>query len=189
MRYAYPCVLTPEEDGGFSVCFPDVPEALTCGENEAEALAMAEDALAVALGAYVRSREDIPAPGTVLPGQVTVAVPLVVAAKLALYTAMCDQGLSNVALAGRMGLSEGSIRKLLNPSHRSHIRQVERALRHVGKRLVVEDGGHPTAILVPADYPDQQAADEAAEGLRALRARIGCLTVSEILSLRDEGRR
>ena len=43
MRYAYPCVLTPEEDGdGFSISFPDVPEALTCGDDRAEALAMAE---------------------------------------------------------------------------------------------------------------------------------------------------
>ena len=139
MRYAYPCVLTPENGGGFSVSFPSVPEALTCGEDEAEALAMAEDALAVALGAYVRSREDIPEPGPVLPDQITVAVPLVVAAKLALYTAMREQGLSKVGLAARMGLSEGTVRKLLNPAHRSHIRQVEKALRHVGKRLVVED--------------------------------------------------
>ena len=55
-----------------------------------------EDALAVALGAYVRSRENIPVPGPVLPGQVTVAVPLVVAAKLALCTAMREQGLTQV---------------------------------------------------------------------------------------------
>ena len=50
MQYAYPCVLTPEEDGGFSVSFPDVPEALTCGNDRVESLAMAEDGLAVALG-------------------------------------------------------------------------------------------------------------------------------------------
>ena len=140
MRYAYPCVLTPEENGGFSVSFPNVPEALTCGDDRAEALAMAEDALAVALGAYVRDREDIPLPGPVLPGQVMVAVPLVVAAKLALYTAMREQGLSKVGLAARMGVSEGAVRKLMNPEHRSHIRQVEKALGHLGRRLVVEDG-------------------------------------------------
>ena len=140
MRYAYPCVLAPEEGGGFSVSFPDVPEALTCGDDRAEALAMAEDALAVALGAYVRAREDIPSPGPLLSEQVTVAVPLVVAAKLALYTAMREQQLSKVGLAARMGVSEGAIRKLMNPGHRSHIRQVEKALRHLGRRLVVEDG-------------------------------------------------
>ena len=74
------------------------------------------------------------------PGQEVVAVPLVVAAKLALYSAMREQGLSKVGLARLMGLSEGAVRKLLNPGHRSHIRQVEKALRKVGRRLVVEDG-------------------------------------------------
>ena len=44
MRYAYPCVLASEEDGGYSVSFPHVPEALTCGDDREEALAMAEDA-------------------------------------------------------------------------------------------------------------------------------------------------
>lgn len=140
MRYAYPCVLAPEEGGGFSVSFPDVPEALTCGDDRTEALAMAEDALAVALGAYVRAREDIPSPGPLLSEQVMVAVPLVVAAKLALYTTMREQELSKVGLAARLGVSEGAIRKLMNPGHRSHIRHVEKALRHLGRRLVVEDG-------------------------------------------------
>lgn len=85
MRYAYPCVLTAEEGGGFSVSFPDVPEAITCGEDRAEALAMAEDALAAALGACVQYREEVPAPSAAAPGQELVAVPPVVAAKLALY--------------------------------------------------------------------------------------------------------
>ena len=84
MQYVYPCELTPEQDGGFSVSFPDVPEALTCGADEVEALAMAEDALAVALGAYVRAHEEVPVPGTVRPGQFTVAVPPLEAAKLGL---------------------------------------------------------------------------------------------------------
>ena len=140
MRYAYPCVLTPEEEGGYSVSFPNVPEALTCGDDRDEALAMAEDALAVGLGAYVQCREEIPAPGPIAPGQEVVAVPLVVAAKLALYSAMREQGLTKVGLARLMGLSEGAVRKLLNPGHRSHIRQVERALRKVGRRLVGGDG-------------------------------------------------
>ncbi|MDE2982192.1 MAG: type II toxin-antitoxin system HicB family antitoxin [Gemmatimonadota bacterium] len=189
MRYAYPCELTPEQDGGFSVSFPHVPEALTCGDDEADALAMAEDALAIALGAYVRAREEIPAPGPVQPGQVTVAVPLVVAAKLALYTAMREQGLSNVGLAARMGLSEGAIRKLLNPEHRSHIRQVEKALSKVDKRLVVEVGERPTVTFASTAGPDQRAAAKAAEGLRSLRDRVGGFSVSEMLSMRDEGRR
>lgn len=140
MRYAYPCVLAPEADGGgFSVSFPDVPEALTCGEGRAEALTMAEDALAAALSAYVHGREDVPAPSAAAQGQELVAVPPIVAAKLALYSAMRSQGVTKVALAARLGLSEGAVRKLLNPGHRSHISQVEKALRAIGRSLVVED--------------------------------------------------
>ena len=49
MIYAYPCQLTAdEEDGGLVATFPDVPEAITGGRDRAEALAMAEDALATA---------------------------------------------------------------------------------------------------------------------------------------------
>ena len=63
MRYTYPCVLTPElDDGGFSVSFPDVPEALTGGDDRAQALEKATDALAVALSFYVDGRREIPVP-------------------------------------------------------------------------------------------------------------------------------
>ena len=33
MQYVYPCNFAPEEEGGFDVSFPDVPEALTCGKR------------------------------------------------------------------------------------------------------------------------------------------------------------
>ena len=52
---------------------------------------------------------------------------------------MRTQGITKVALAARMDVSEGAIRKLLNPDHRSHISQVEKALRAVGRALVLED--------------------------------------------------
>lgn len=139
MRYAYPCVLAPEDAGGFSVSFPDIPEALTCGDERTEALERAEDALAVALAAYVHDRRDIPLPSATQKGQEPVSVPPVVAAKIALYTAMRDQGMTKVALAARMGISEAAVRKLLNPDHRSHIDKVEAALKLLGRSLVVED--------------------------------------------------
>ena len=69
MQYVYPCNFAPEEDGGFDVSFPDVPEALTCGNDRAEALVMAEDALTVALGTYVDNRQSIPVPSVAVAGQ------------------------------------------------------------------------------------------------------------------------
>ena len=139
MRYVYPCVLTPEEGGGFFVRFPDVPGALTCGDDRAEALLMAEDALAVALAGYVQQQRDIPLPSPVKKGQEVVTLPPLIAAKLALYTAMRQQGVTKVALAARLGLSESVVRRLVNPDHRSHISQVEKALRAIGRKLAVED--------------------------------------------------
>lgn len=138
MRYAYPCVLTPA-DGGFLVGFPEVPEALTEGATREEALVMAEDALAVALAGYVHLGRDIPQPGKLEPGLDLVPLPPVVAAKLALYTAMRAQGVTKVALAERLGLSEAAVRKLLNPDHRSHISKVDAALRLLGRTLVLDD--------------------------------------------------
>ncbi len=146
MRYAYPCsILRDEEEEratgreAYNVTFPDVYGANTGGWSWEEALEMARDCLGVALGMYVKAREDIPAPSPLAEGQVLISVAPIVAAKLALYAAMREQGISNVALALRLGLQENAVRRLLDPGHRSHITSVEKALRAVGRSLVVED--------------------------------------------------
>ena len=121
MTYAYPCELTPADDGSLVATFPDVPEAITGGGNRSEALAMAEDALATALAGYVHEKWDIPAPSEAAAGEVLVPVSPVVAAKLALYSAMRAQRITKVELARRLGISESAARKLTNPDHRSHV--------------------------------------------------------------------
>ena len=139
MRYAYPCILHEEEEGGYYVTFPDVPEALTGGETQEETLELASDALAVALAFYVHDRRDIPQPSRLGKGQHAVSVPPIIAAKLSLYQAMRTQKVTNVALAKQLGISESAVRKLLDPDRRSHIGQVEKALKILGRTLVVED--------------------------------------------------
>ena len=139
MRYVYPCVLGPEEGGGFFVTFPDVPGANTCGDDRADALEMAEDALAVALAGYVHQRWDIPVPSPAKANQIPVVVPPLIAAKLVLYSAMREQGMSPTALATRLGMSGGAVTRLLDPDHHSPISRIEKALRVVGRRLAVED--------------------------------------------------
>ena len=138
MIYTFPCQLTHDEDGGLVATFPDVSEAITSGRDRAEALADAEDALAVALAGYVHEKWDIPTPGAATDGQVSVPVPPVIAAKLALYTAMGEQRISKVELGRRLGVSESAVRKLTNPDHRSHMSLVQKALRAVGLSLRVE---------------------------------------------------
>ena len=114
-----------------------MPGALTFGADEAEAIAEAEDCLIAALGGYIQQREPIPKPSAAR-GRPTVVLPPLVAAKLALYEALRAAGLSNVALAERLGVTESIVRRLLDLDHRSHIGQVDAALRALGKRLAVE---------------------------------------------------
>ena len=64
-------------------------------------------------------------------------MPAVVAAKLALYSAMRAQRITKVELAGRLRVSESAARKLTNPDHRSHVSQVLKALSAVARRLKV----------------------------------------------------
>ncbi len=138
MELAYPVNLSLQDDGSILVTFPGVPEALTDGETEAEALAEALDCLIAALGGYINDRRDIPRPSRPKRGQPVVALPPLVSAKLALYQAMRDAGITRVALGERLGVSEGAVRRLLDLDHRSHIGQIDAALVALGKRLVVE---------------------------------------------------
>ena len=152
MHYTYPCILAPEDEGGFSIFFPDLPEALTCGDDRRSALEMAEDALIVALSGRIADRKDIPVPSAALPGQESIAVPPLLAAKLALYTAIRKQGITQVALASRMGVSESVVRKLLDPAHRSHIDNVVTALRLLGRNLLTADRATISPPTVPPPF-------------------------------------
>ena len=65
MRYAYPAIFTPEEDGGFSVNFPDLEGCYTCGDDMPDALMMAEDVLALVLYGYEAEGKVIPEPSLI----------------------------------------------------------------------------------------------------------------------------
>jgi len=55
-------VLEPEEEGGFTVRVPSLPEIVTYGKDEQEALAMAEDAIRLVIEDCVARGEPIPTP-------------------------------------------------------------------------------------------------------------------------------
>jgi predicted RNase H-like HicB family nuclease len=61
-RYAYPAVFTREDNGQFSVNFPDLDGCYTCGDDIKDALMMAEDVLAFTLYDYERDGREIPEP-------------------------------------------------------------------------------------------------------------------------------
>jgi len=137
MRYAYPAELDPEPDGSaVNLWFPDVPGARTWGDDEAEALALAEDCLVTALYGCVRFGEPIPRPGPGR-GRPMIPVPPLVAAKLALYAAMRARGMSGGKLARRLGVTQKVVQSMLHLKRRTHIGHLERALAQLGVQLEV----------------------------------------------------
>ena len=136
MRYAYPANLEWEPDrSAVTVTFDDLPGA-TFGATESEALARAEEFLETALSFFTDDGSPTPTP-TPANGRPLVFPRPLVAAKLALHDAMLAANLSNVELGRRLDLDEKAVRRLRDPLHRSHIGQVEAALRQLGKRLEV----------------------------------------------------
>ena len=61
-KYAYPAIFTPEEDGSYSINFPDLEGCYTCGDSLEDGIEMASDALALVLYGYEKDGREIPAP-------------------------------------------------------------------------------------------------------------------------------
>jgi antitoxin HicB len=135
---AYPASFLPEENGkGFHVRFPDLPEALTGGTDFEDTLEQAVDCLAEAIAGRITRGDEIPVPSKLKRGQHPVSVPLYLAPKLALYLALREAGMSNTELAGRLGVSETVIRRMLDPRHNTKPEKIQAASLTLSKRIVV----------------------------------------------------
>jgi antitoxin HicB len=139
MRYVYPVVIESDEDARYVATAPDVPEAITDGATRQEALKEMSEALGAALAGYVLEGRELPQPSKARRGQYLVPVAPLVAAKLALRAAMREEGVSNVALASRLGVSEAAVRRLVDPDHASRLDGVVAALSVLGRGLIIED--------------------------------------------------
>ena len=117
--------------------FPDLPEALTGGDNLADTYAQAADRLAEAIAGRIARGDVISPPSHAKRGQHLISVPLYLAPKLALYLALRERGMPNTELAKRLGVSETVIRRMLNPKHDTKPEKIQAALAALGKRIVI----------------------------------------------------
>jgi antitoxin HicB len=100
--------------GGFVVTFPDVPEAITQGDTMEEAMAMASEALELALTFYMEKWADLPVPGSLKRGMRMVRIPALSEAKFRLYSALRAAGVSKIDLARRLKCSPSQVDWLLD---------------------------------------------------------------------------
>ena len=61
-KYVFPAVFTPEDIGGYSINFPDLPSCYTQGDDLKDGYKMAEDVASAVLVVLENEHKAIPAP-------------------------------------------------------------------------------------------------------------------------------
>jgi antitoxin HicB len=133
----FPANFEPAEEGGFVVTFPDVPEAITQGEDVEDAKVHAADVLESALDWYLESGRPIPAPSKPKRGQYLIELPASLSAKVLLVNEMNAQKVRPAELARRLQVTPQEVTRLINPRHKSKIDGIALALKALGKTLEI----------------------------------------------------
>ena len=134
----YPVRLKADDNGTLMVTAPDFPEVITFGEDEADALIRAADAIATAIQGRITDRKDIPRPSTPKRGQSLAVLSALTWAKLELYRAMLATGTRKSDLARRLRVHPPQVDRLLDLDHDSRLDQIENAARALGRELHIE---------------------------------------------------
>jgi antitoxin HicB len=137
MQFVYAAQLQRTGEDEIVVSFRDLPECLTSGVDEADALAQAQDALEEAIAGRIDDDGPIPAPSARRADERCVVVPADMAAKAALVLAFRASGLGLAAFAGQLSQDQEKVRRMLDPRHATSASRINRALRVLGRELVV----------------------------------------------------
>lgn len=137
-QFEYAVRLTQAKEGGHVVICRDLPELVTQGEDIADALAQAADAMDEAFAYRMSAGIDFPPPTAMRRGEHWVSPPAETAAKAALHVAMREASVTKVELARRLGVNEKEVRRLLDPHHGSKLPRIAEAIAVLGRRLRIE---------------------------------------------------
>ena len=84
-RFGYAVKLTVAEEGGFVVTCRDLPQLITQGDDQADALAEAADAMDEVFATYIQGGLPFPAPTKAKRGEHLVSPPVETVARTALF--------------------------------------------------------------------------------------------------------
>lgn len=132
--FSYPARVARDGDG-YLVTFPDIPEALTGAKERAQAIDLAADALTTAMDFYFEDRRAVPLPSARKNGQILVALPASVSAKVLMLNEMVAQGRRPADLARLMHVRPQEVTRLMDLHHPTKIDTIAAALLAMGKQL------------------------------------------------------
>jgi len=135
LKFAYPYRAARQPEGGYTITFRDLPDAISQAEEGEPLDEIAGDCLSEALAGRLDLGEAIPAPSDPRRGERLALPNTNVELKIEFNLAFIDSAISQVALARRMGVTPLVVRRLLDPRHNSHVQQYDEAMRALGKQI------------------------------------------------------
>lgn len=136
-NYLYPATVESNNEGGFIAKFRDVPEAITEAWDLEELKNNARDALISAIDFYIEDRKAFPVGSTVKSGEIAIALPASVVAKVLLLNTMVQANVRPIDLARKMKVKPQEVTRLTDIRHATKIDTIQKALRALGKELVI----------------------------------------------------
>ena len=135
--FDYAVLLKAAEEGGYIVTCRDLPSLITQGEDKADALTQAADAMDEVFATYMVEGLTFPTPSKPRRYEYSIAPPAETMAKAALYMVMSEAGITKVQLARQLGVDEKEVRRLLDPHYGSKLPRIAQAIQLLGRRLVI----------------------------------------------------
>jgi antitoxin HicB len=133
----YQAEFKPEGDV-IVVTFPDVGYGATQGATEAEALEMAADFLAMAIGDLIKQGKELPRATTRRGRKYRwIKLPALAGVKMELYRELKSSGVRKAELARRLGISRGNMDRLFDLHHSTRLELLEAAFAVLGRRLSI----------------------------------------------------
>ncbi|MDR1227431.1 MAG: type II toxin-antitoxin system HicB family antitoxin [Azoarcus sp.] len=132
----YQAILSPQPEGGFTVTFPDIPEAITEGNSREEAIFNATEVLGLCLDVRMERNDPLPHPTETAGGEwITPYASVQVA--IALKQIRESQGKTLSDVARQLNTSWPAAQRLERPNANPTLRQLDRAAAAMGKRLIL----------------------------------------------------
>ena len=138
MNIAYPAKFDRQSDGGYTVTFIDLPGAISEGDTLEEAYLNAQEALSGVLETMLDMGHPIPAPSAAR-GKTVKKIPPETQTQAAVLVHLArESGNRTTAdLARAMETSWAAVQRLEDPRHWPSLKQLDRAARVLGKRLIL----------------------------------------------------
>jgi antitoxin HicB len=162
-RFEYPIDVAPDPDGGFVVTLPDFDEGVTQGESMEEVFAQALDLLEEVVACRMADGHDIPLASNA-SGRPIVSLSPRTSAKVSVYRAMRNVGMSKAELGRRLGWHMPQVMRLFNVRYKTQLDQLEAALGIFGKRMSVTISDHAGQLAPLRDdhQPNSRASRQSA---------------------------